>query len=58
MTFKDFFKTTEALVVLGGLFLVTISGDFWVLPTAAAYVLLNVPSAWNWIKGKIGLQFE
>lgn len=55
MTFKDFFKGTETLVVLGGLFLVTISGDFWVLPTAAAYVLLNVPSAWKWIKGKIGL---
>ena len=55
MTFKDFFKTTEALVVLGGLFLVWLSGDFWIIPTAAAYTLLNVPKAWNWLKSKLGV---
>lgn len=55
MTFKDFFKTTEALVVLGGLLMIWVSGDFWIIPTAAAYTLLNVPKAWNWLKSKVGL---
>ncbi|MCB0446339.1 MAG: hypothetical protein KDD03_02305 [Gelidibacter sp.] len=55
MTFKDFFKTTEAIVVLGGLFLIWVSGDFWILPTGAAYTLLNVPKAWNWLKSKLGI---
>ena len=50
--FKDFFKATETIVVLGGLFLVSVSGKFWVLPTAIAYTLINVPNAWTWLKDK------
>ncbi|NRA92177.1 MAG: hypothetical protein HRU26_05735 [Psychroserpens sp.] len=52
MTFKDFFKTTEALVVLTGLFLTVILGKFWAIVTGVTYVLLNVPSAWSWIMSK------
>ena len=53
--FKDFLKATETIVVLGGLFLIFVSGKFWILPTAIVYTLLNVPNAWTWIKNKIGL---
>ena len=52
MDFKDFFKTTEAIVVLLGLFLTVTLGKFWAIATGVVYVLLNVPKAWNWIKGK------
>lgn len=52
MNFKDFFKTTEAIVVLGGLFLTVTVGKVFAVATAVAYVLLNVPKAWNWIKNK------
>jgi len=52
MGFKDFFKTTEALVVLIGLFLTVTLGKFWAIATAVAYVSLNVPKAWNWIKNR------
>jgi hypothetical protein len=52
MDFKDFFKTTEALVVLIGLFLTITLGKFWAIATAVVYVLLNVPKAWTWITSK------
>ena len=52
MDFKDFIKTTEALVVLIGLFLTLTLGKFWAIATAVTYVLLNVPKAWNWLKSK------
>lgn len=49
---KDFLKATETIIVLGGLFLVLVSGKFWIIPTAVGYTLLNVPNAWSWIKSK------
>lgn len=52
MEFKDFIKTTEALVVLGGLVLTVVLGKLFAYFTAAAYVLLNVPKFWNWIKDR------
>lgn len=50
---KTFLKTTEALVVLGGLFLTVAFGKFWAILTAAAYVLLNVPNLIVWIREKV-----
>jgi hypothetical protein len=55
MTFKEFIKTTEAIVVLFGLFLTVVSGRFWAITTAIVYVLINVPSAISWIKSKLNL---
>lgn len=52
MDFKDFIKTTEALVVLIGLFLTVVSGKFWAIATAIVYTLINVPKALNWIKDR------
>ena len=52
MDFKDFIKTTEAIVVLGGLFLTVTLGKVFAIATAVVYVLINVPKAWNWIKSK------
>lgn len=52
MEWKDFIKTTEALVVLIGLFLTLTLGKFWAIATAVVYVFINVPKFWNWIKSK------
>jgi len=52
---KSFFKATETIVVLGGLFLTLTLGKFWAILTALTYILLNVPNAWNWIKDKLNL---
>ena len=51
--FKDFIKATETIVVLGGLFLIFVSGKFWIIPTAITYTLLNVPNAWQWLRKKL-----
>ena len=50
MEIKDFLKTTEAIVVLAGLFLTITLGKFWAIATAVTYVVLNVPKAWSKIK--------
>ena len=52
MNFKTFLKGTETIVVLGGLFLILVSGKFWIIPTAIAYTLINVPNSWSWLKSK------
>lgn len=52
MELKDFLKSTEAIVVLLGLFLTVTLGDFWAYVTAITYTVLNVPKVWNWIKSK------
>ncbi|WP_185956488.1 hypothetical protein [Changchengzhania lutea] len=52
MKLEDFFKTTEAIVVLLGLFLTVVLGKFWAFATAITYILLNVPSLWKWLKDK------
>ena len=52
MDFKDFIKTTEALVVLIGLLLTIVYGDFLAFVTAIIYILINVPSIWKWIKDR------
>lgn len=52
MNFKTFIKTTEAVIVLGGLFLTFVLGKFWIIPTAIAYTVANVPNIWNSIKNK------
>jgi len=51
MELKTFLKSTEAIVVLAGLFLTVTYGWFWGIITAVAYVLLNVPSLVTTIKG-------
>ena len=51
MELSTFLKSTEAIVVLVGLFLTVTVGWFWGIITAAAYVLLNVPSLVATIKG-------
>ncbi len=50
MELKDLIKTTEGAVVLAGLFLTVTYGKFWALATAAAYILINVPSLLNKLK--------
>ena len=50
MEFKDFYKSTEALLVLGGLFLTVSFGRFFAYATALAYVLFNLPKAWGAVK--------
>jgi hypothetical protein len=55
MDFKDFIKTTEALVVLIGLFLVISIGKFFAYITAIVYIILNVPALWVWIRDKFNL---
>jgi len=52
MDFKDFIKTTEAIVVLGGLLLTVLLGKFWAIATAVTYTVLNVPKAFSWIMNK------
>lgn len=52
MDWKDFIKTTEAVVVLGGLTATLLLGKMFALLTGVAYILLNVPKAWLWIKSK------
>lgn len=56
MDFKDFIKTTEATIVLGGLTAILLLGKFWVIPTAIAYTLVNVPNLYNkimqWLQDK------
>jgi hypothetical protein len=47
---KTFLKSTEALIVFGGLFLTLTLGKFWAIATAAAYLLVNAPNLWQWIK--------
>lgn len=43
-------KSAEALCVLIGLFLTFFLGKLWAIPTAAVYILLNVPALWTKIK--------
>ena len=50
MEFKDFYKSTESILVLGGLFLTVSFGRFFAYATALAYVLLNLPKAWKFVK--------
>lgn len=50
MEFKDFYKSTEAIIVLSGLFLTILFGRFFAYATAIAYVLLNLPRLWDFIK--------
>jgi hypothetical protein len=50
MTLKDLIKTTEGIVVLGGLSLTFIFGEMFAILTAAVYILLNVPNLWNKLK--------
>ena len=50
MEFKDFYKSTEAIIVLGGLLLTILYGRFFAYATAIAYVLLNLPKAWDFVK--------
>ena len=47
---KNFLKSTEAIVVFGGLFMTLSFGNFWAVATAVAYLLLNAPNLWAWIK--------
>lgn len=54
MELKNFLKTTEAIIVLGGLFLTVTFGGFWAFATAGAYVFINVPNLWNTVKGWFG----
>lgn len=50
MEFKDFYKSTEAIVVIGGLFLTVTLGKLFAYITVATYILLNLPKAWLWVK--------
>lgn len=50
MEFKDFYKATETLVVLGGLFCVVAFGKLFAYITAIVYCLLNLPKAWAFVK--------
>lgn len=50
MELKDLIKTTEGTVVLSGLVLTVTYGKFWAVATAAAYILINVPSLLNKLK--------
>ena len=52
---RDFFKATETIIVLGGLFLIFVSGKFWIIPTAIAYTIINVPNAISWIREKLNI---
>ena len=52
MDWRDFIKTTEAMVVLVGLFLTVTLGKFWAIATGVTYIMLNVPKAWSWLKSK------
>lgn len=49
MDFKDFIKSTEAIVVFGGLFLTLTLGKFWAIATAIAYALLNINKPFAWL---------
>ena len=55
MKLKELIKTTEAIVVFGGLFLTLTFGRAFAIATAVAYVVVNVPNIKNWIKGKLGI---
>lgn len=52
MKFKDLIKTTEGLVVLGGLVATVVIGKLFAWLTAAAYIVINVPNILTWIKNK------
>lgn len=52
MKFKDLIKTTEGLVVIGGLLATIIVGKLFAYITLPAYIVLNVPNIWTWIKSK------
>jgi len=53
MKFKDLIKTTEGLVVLGGLLLTVLFGKFFAIATGIIYVMLKVPSVEKWIENKL-----
>lgn len=50
ITPKQFFKSTEAIVVLGGLFLTVTFGKGWAIATALSYVGVNLIA---WIKAEL-----
>ncbi len=52
MEFKDLVKTTEGAVVLGGLLATVLLGKLFAWITGIAYVALNVPKVYAWIKDK------
>ena len=52
MEFKDLVKTTEGAVVLGGLLATVLLGKLFAWATGIAYVALNVPKVFTWIKNK------
>ena len=57
MDFKDFIKSTEAIIVLGGLAATLLLGKFWIIPTAIAYIFVNVPNLYDkimqWFQDKL-----
>lgn len=64
MNFKTFLKTTETIVVFSGLALSLLLGKFWIIATAIAYTVVNIPNAWksfiSWLdkKSEIDVDFE
>ena len=50
ITPKQFFKSTEAIVVLGGLFTTVTLGKGWAIATGIAYVAVNLIS---WAKAEL-----
>lgn len=52
MTFKEVLKTTEGLIVIIGSLLGLLAGKFWIVAMLVAYIFVNVPSLWIWIKNK------
>ena len=53
MTVQEFLRKTETIIVLGGLTLTLIYGRAWAVVTLVLYILLNVPTIWDYISNKI-----
>lgn len=51
MELKAFLKSTEAIVVFGGIYLTVTQGWLWGIITAIAYAVLNVPNLYATVKG-------
>lgn len=51
---RDFFKATETIIVLGGLSLSLLLGKFWIIPTALAYIIVNIPNLSKFIARHVG----
>jgi hypothetical protein len=47
---KELLKTTEGLIVFGGLAAIAFVGKAMIIPTGIAYAAVNIPNFLEWLK--------